>query len=259
MFYEKDAEAKGFYNFSYGAGGDTYAHFHGAKEFFFVKKGSITAVLDGETRVIGAGEAYFADGFCIHSYSDCKNTETFLFMGAGDIFEGIFKNLGGKPPKFFKFCDYDLLFNLFSVCEREYKDEKTRLTVFEGAARILMGAISQTVPFTEGRSEKGEKTVVAILKYAEDNLSGDLSLESVAEKFGYSKEHLSRLLHKYLSENWKSYIGRIRVKTAKKMLEKNPEDSVLKIAMDCGFDSANTFYRAYKREFGENPKRNKRG
>ena len=85
--------------------------------------------------------------------------------------------------------------------------------------------------------------------------SEDLSLNALAEKFGYSREHLSRLLHGALQESWNGYIGRLRAKNTHALLTASPELSVLEAAFACGFESSNTFYRAYAKEYGHPPKR----
>ena len=94
-----------------------------------------------------------------------------------------------------------------------------------------------------------------ILKYAQSHVEEELSLSVLSDRFGYSREHLSRILHKYLTETWNAYVNGLRVQKAEALLKADEEKNVLKIAYECGFDSQNTFYRAYKKEFGHLPRR----
>ena len=100
---------------------------------------------------------------------------------------------------------------------------------------------------------KQTELVCSILKYAVENPKNDLSLGTISDKFDYTREHLSRLLHKYLQENWNTFVNRIRVKKADNMIKQN-QGTILDILYECGFDSPNTFYRAYKKEFKKSPK-----
>ena len=58
-------------------------------------------------------------------------------------------------------------------------------------------------------------------------------------------------------ESWYAELAArgLRVQKAEALLKADEEKNVLKIAYECGFDSQNTFYRAYKKEFGHLPRR----
>ena len=123
------------------------------------------------------------------------------------------------------------------------------------AVKILFSEISESAPFIPRKADKQSALVCSVLQYAEERLCEDLSLAALARVFNYSQEHLSRVLHGYLSENWCAYVNRLRVRRAETLLKNDPSLSVLDAAFACGFDSPNTFYRAYKREFGKKPRR----
>ena len=48
----------------------------------------------------------------------------------------------------------------------------------------------------------------------------------------------------------------LRARAAHTLIESNKNSSVLDIALSCGFESLNTFYRAYRRVFGKTPLKN---
>ena len=74
----------------------------------------------------------------------------------------------------------------------------------------------------------------------------------LAEEFGYSKEYISRTFSKYVGA-MPRYINRLRVQKARRMLAEGGR-TVIETAFLCGFESPNTFYRAYKDAFGTPPK-----
>ena len=62
------------------------------------------------------------------------------------------------------------------------------------------------------------------------------------------------ILNKFLGESWNSYVNRIRAYKAQNILYYNPNKSISEILYECGFNSPNTFYRAFIREFGIHPR-----
>lgn len=255
-YYERPAEEKGYFHFQRREVSDTSAHFHSAPEFLFAEKGDQLVTIGGEKRILHEGEACFSEGFCIHSYSRVEGSIGHVLLGEKGYFDKIFAAFSGKlPPRFFRFDDYGLLNSLRELCNKDYAKEEHRRVAFEGAMGVLLAAVAETIPFEERKEDKHSSLVCEVLGYASEHLESDLSLAALSKRFGYTREHLCRILRKYLSENWNVYVGRLRARRANELLAERPDSSVLKIAFDCGFDSPNTFYRAYKKEFGDNPPR----
>lgn len=255
-YYELSAEEKGYTYFERRPAIPTFPHFHGAYELVLQRDGEQEVLIGGEKRTIRGGEGCFSDSFCIHSYFPKPTANCFVIVGNKECFERIFAFYGGKkPPRFFPFSNFKLLENLFELCQKPFKDPQNGRATFESAMGILLASIAEDTPFLGGETDKQGELVCKVLGYAEERFFDDLSLLALAKKFGYSHEHLSRVLHKYLSENWNGYVGRLRARKANERLMTDPRANVLDVAFACGFDSANTFYRAYKKAFGKTPRR----
>ncbi len=235
---------------------ETPAHIHRAPEILIVEKGEIEVIIDGERKTLIAGDGCFYHSFCVHAYLGVNGAEGYSFMGEGEAFARFFKLHDGKiPPAFFKFNDFKLLKNLLNLYDGVCQKKSNKYALFEGVLSILLANLEESVGFVDREPSKQGVAVCNLLKYAEENIIGDLSLKTVAEVFGYSREHFSKILNKYIAESWVDYVNRIRVRRVKAMLMTNSELTVLDAAFSCGFESANTLYRAYKKEFGESPKR----
>ena len=253
-YYELEAEKDEYYTFEYRASW-AKPHFHGAVEFIFVESGVLEITQDGETRLLQAGDACFTDSFCVHGHVEKSPVKAYVLVGARKFFQPFFEEKGNTtPPAFFVFQDFPLLQTLYALFQRPYAEERDRKQAFEGIVKILLAAIAEKHPFTGRKESKQTALVCEILRYAEENVSTDLSLQALAKRFGYTEEHLSRTLKRYLREGWNAYVNRLRVRRAKEMLE-NGDRTVLEIAYACGFSSPNTFYRAYRAEYGEKPRR----
>ena len=95
------------------------------------------------------------------------------------------------------------------------------------------------------------------LNYIYKNINNKITLDSLAKEFNYTKTSISRFLTKYLKTDLRRFINDLRAEQVRALLnnENYNDKSILDIALSCGFDSAATFYRSYKRRFMKLPER----
>lgn len=79
-----------------------------------------------------------------------------------------------------------------------------------------------------------------------------LTLTLLAEKFDLSEAYLSHLFKEHTGENFSSCLERIRMNNAHRLLE-NSDMSIENIAKSIGYNSDDTFRRAFKRYHGISP------
>ncbi len=96
------------------------------------------------------------------------------------------------------------------------------------------------------------KVMIDIVNHIEDNLHADLSVQSVAEFSGYSCHHFQKMFAAVTGLSLGSYIRRRRLTIAAAKL-KNSSERIIEIAMESGFESQESFTRAFKTMFGANP------
>lgn len=253
--YELLAEEKRYFRFHERPMVATGPHFHRAVELLFIYEGTQAVVVGGEQRILQPGEGCFCDSFCVHAYEKNANAPSTYVVGDRAYFQHFFSERGNKtPPKFFRFDNFTLLRTLREICNKNYQNEAGRYASIEGAMSILLAEIAEKNEFVLPQASRQNTLVCDVLQYAEAHITKDLSLSALSDVFHLSREHLSRVLHRYLTENWNVYVGRLRARHAHELLQENPSLCVLDAAFACGFDSANTFYRAYKKEFGFRPR-----
>jgi AraC-like DNA-binding protein len=82
----------------------------------------------------------------------------------------------------------------------------------------------------------------------------ELSLPDLAKSLGISVHQLSELLNVHLGLSFYDYINSRRLEYASNLL-KNPDCHlrILDIAFEAGFNNKNSFYRAFKENFGFTP------
>src|SRR5579872_686998 len=91
------------------------------------------------------------------------------------------------------------------------------------------------------------------LAYAAAHLDEDVSLSSLARQAGLSAFHLHRLFASTMGETPKQLTLRLRLGRAAVLLLTG-RDSVLDVALSCGFQSHEVFCRAFRRRFGMTPR-----
>lgn len=90
------------------------------------------------------------------------------------------------------------------------------------------------------------------IKYIDKNLNDALSVELIAEHFAFSPYYFHRLFTTVVGKSMIAYVRDRRVAYACKMLNET-DRKVLDIALDCGFDSAQSFSRSFKSVIGMSP------
>ncbi|HEX5226601.1 MAG TPA: AraC family transcriptional regulator [Bryobacteraceae bacterium] len=96
------------------------------------------------------------------------------------------------------------------------------------------------------------KRIQQALAYAAKNLDGDVSLDALAAQARMSTYHLHRTFLATAGETPKQFTLRLRLGRAAAMLVAT-RDSVLDIALACGFQSHEVFTRAFRKRFGITP------
>lgn len=92
-----------------------------------------------------------------------------------------------------------------------------------------------------------------IIKYINDNLSSELSLDLLSSKFYISKYHLLREFKKYTGYTIHRYIQQKRLIMAKSLLKDGIQ--VTEVCIKSGFGDYSNFIRAFKKAFGLSPKK----
>jgi AraC-like DNA-binding protein len=96
-----------------------------------------------------------------------------------------------------------------------------------------------------------ERVVRAKRPYADS----DLTLPKLAAMLNASHHHLSQLLNQRLGTTFYDYVNRLRIEEVKRCLAdpEKIEDSILDIALECGFNSKSTFNKIFKQETSLSP------
>jgi AraC family transcriptional regulator len=95
-------------------------------------------------------------------------------------------------------------------------------------------------------------SLLPLLVYIQAHLDGDLGLAALSRKAGLSPFHLQRRFKAAIGETPKAYTLRLRLERGAFRLLVH-DSTVLDIALECGFQTPETFLRAFRRHFGRTP------
>lgn len=91
------------------------------------------------------------------------------------------------------------------------------------------------------------------LGYIDKNYCGDITLERAAGVIPMSKSAFSKLFLRYNGIGFNQYVRRKRIEKALYLL-KTTDDTVLSIALQCGFKNSANFYKAFRQIAKSTPK-----
>ncbi|MFX3633887.1 MAG: response regulator [Candidatus Pristimantibacillus sp.] len=130
-------------------------------------------------------------------------------------------------------------------------DERGRLSLTQWRQELsagLIGFASRT-----GADRQRENNVMHdIAKYMEQNYNGEVTLQHISERFYLSREYISRRFKQEMGENVFDFLGRIRIKKAKLLLQ-NPHLKITQIADMVGYEDEKYFSKVFKKFEGCSP------
>ena len=248
MYYEKIVDEKSYYLFYFGRYDDstephfTPPHCHDAYELLVVTQGSVDAVLNGETITLKAGDILFADSYDVHSFV-FENCERYSLVFSKDhcrmLADGE-KTLPSCPS-----CDEKSFKAILSRLEEYnslYGREIPNGLLVESLVSYILGIIESSCGRVERRVRTNE-LMISVLDYINKNSDKDLTLTSVASKFGYAPSYFSAIFNKFVNMSFTNYLSYVRYTHAAEIILLQG-CTATDIAMKCGFGSMNSFYRA---------------
>ncbi|MBQ8395269.1 MAG: AraC family transcriptional regulator [Clostridia bacterium] len=226
-------------------------HFHKNREFLFCLQGPQEVIISGQKIIAESGDIIYVDDFEVHSYSNCKNAEAYMLVLSScyfDLFDQCFVNQ--RLPRLMRNADKNArIFSIVEDWKNSYRKEKyveDYYQIMVNGNRLFLAMMEEYG--TQKRSDSLNKmNIINILNYIDAHYNEDLNVETIARHFGFTKQYFARIFNAYLGENFRSYLNDLRVNKFLQIRKRvGKQETVMKIALDCGFNSEATFYRAYK-------------
>lgn len=220
-------------------------HFHRAIEYIFVLEGKAKITTCNFEKEFSAGEIAFIASYHAHSLYPIGHCRTRTIMLPSSYYERAKQR---SDLVFFALDDEEFNKKLFAISDEIKSASKSSDDlIFLGYIDVLLGLTIERYP-PLNPNEKHVTLITEIIKYLDDNFTEQLTLDSVAAKFGFSKYYFSRLFHRFFACNFTVYLNRLRVRFIENHLTDNV--NLTEVILSAGFNQTSTYYQFLKRENG---------
>lgn len=241
-FYENNADGNQYFNFHSATNNFIPARYHGSTEMIFVKKGRVKVIVNGHERLLSRVEIAVFHRFEVHYICGESGSDIYVLIFSDSFLPKSLQQQ--KLPNFLPNCPQTPSF--FSLLAWFEGIRKSATPVMQQSfVGLIVGMLCHVYP-TESYEKTDAQGFVRILSFIESNYAAPLTLDSLAERFGYTRNYFSMLFNKYTGMHLRTYLNRMRVEHVIQMHKEHPDTAIGQIAILCGFNSPGTFYRAVK-------------
>lgn len=243
-------------------------HHHDFYEVFFFLGGNVSYRAEGQLYQLKPGDVLLINPMVLHQpiiASDGPDYERIILWVDKEYLAGF---AGGELSRCFEGAERVKLLHLSASVQRAELTELLGRLVREcygkdyGASLYAEGLFMQIMaelnrlalqsaarPVTERDSSP---LVSELLSYINEHYSESLSLDELAKRFFISKYHLSHEFSRAVGTGVYRYIMLRRLTAAKQLLSEGVAPG--EVYGRCGFQDYTSFFRAFKAEYGVNPR-----
>jgi AraC-like DNA-binding protein len=139
------------------------------------------------------------------------------------------------------------VFDRFEIAENLPLAERTAYVKTLLSELIILLSASTGEKMVQNEDELGAR----VIRYLNNNIDSDVSLDSLAKRFFVSKYYLCRAFKKHNGVSVHGYITHKRIMYAKQLIESG--ETASGAAYKVGFGDYSAFYRAYVKIVGKSP------
>ncbi len=230
--------------------------FHSPLELYFVDEGEMEIFVSGQTRVLGAGSLAIVLSYEAHAYKTAESSRSSVLIIPQYMCEELYTLLGGRRLKTPFITDPEITSRI-KECYTALSDGGMSRVRQRGYLYIILGLIVETVGLGEEAEMPDTDLAARILHYIDENYKNGITAASISQHFGYNQSYLSRYFKSVFRITLTSYITAVKLRCAISLLGEGRRD-ITYCALESGFSSIRTFYRAFLSELGCSPKEYKR-
>lgn len=223
-------------------------HMHNEVEFLYIYKGKLKVHCNFQEYTAKPGDFVLIFPNTIHAFDIIEKPEYLLNIFKKNIMPTMvptFTNftLDGGPVIPSEVLHPEVVYGMEQVYAREELQGKNTITI--AYLTIAMEHIMNYIQLKPLKEDKNLEWIYQVLNYLNENYQNPIKLDDVSKELGISKYHLSRNFNIHIGCSINEYINTLRVERAKTLIE-TTDMQITRIALECGFDSLTTFFRAFK-------------
>ena len=250
-------------------------HWHDEVEIIYIKKGRGRVTLDFTSLYVEAGDIIVVSPGQLHAIGPAEYSmeyENIIFSldmlrtGSMDALSAEFFEpfLAGTIDFEHLICrdhkDYAALSSCLNhaddICRTFPKGYRLAIKgyLFEFFYTIFTNSTDIPSPKREPRLER----LKTVLKYIETHYASTISIDEIASVAGFSASHFMRFFKSAMGTSFTAYLAAYRLSMAARLLILT-NDSILDIALSCGYENLSYFNRSFKKRYKKTPGEYRRG
>ncbi|GEN48895.1 AraC family ligand binding domain-containing protein [Ligilactobacillus pobuzihii] len=247
-------------------------HSHKFLELNYMLSGTCKQTVDNKELTLREGDILLMNIGCSHSIESLGEDDiliNLLFRDKNISFDLLNKihsknsltydflsniSLGKKTKSNFIFFpqNSDIQKTMNSIIEEYYQQEPFSNSIIEAYLEILISKILRHHPIpTVKLPNEQEQLIFKCLKEIDENYK-NITLEELANKFGYNKEYIGNLIRKYTKSNFSDLKTKQRLINANNLLQSSTLP-INKIIEHVGIKNKNFFYEKFHNFYGVSP------
>ena len=254
IYYEYLRDKDANMHIALGKSSKSKPHFHKSLEVLYLVSGLMNCKVGDEEFIAGPDEIVFVHNYYVHSFYPFEEYEKIFFIVPSDYGNDLNKTLQ-KTTLPSRLSDAEFNRTLLPLIKKMYKERDTMShLVRKGYLNVIVGALFEHYPSKAVKNSSSVEFVVDILCYIDEHYSEPITLDILANHFGYNKYYFSRVFNRYVKENISNYINIVRLQHFMRLASEIETVYIAKLATECGFESLTTFYRYFNKVYGTTPK-----
>ncbi|MGN1160270.1 MAG: AraC family transcriptional regulator [Lachnospiraceae bacterium] len=117
---------------------------------------------------------------------------------------------------------------------------------------LMMELTQEMIDQRSHKKERIPQVVFSVVEWIKANYYKQISVQQLANEFGYQADYLSALFKKHMRSTLVQYVNKIRIENAKKLLA-DYGLSIKETAYACGFPDEKYFMKVFKKTEGLTP------
>lgn len=231
--------------------GQGHYSFHSQIELYFVEEGQIDAFINHQWRRLEKDQMAVSLSYDAHMYRSVGSSRSSILVIPPELcreFSAAVKNKQVKNP----FICHGETVRRIKTFLNEIKEQSANLVKQRGCIYMILGIVLENLFLAPTEDPAETELSSRILFYLNQNFRQEITLDSLAAEFGYSKSYLSRYFKACFGIGCNQYIHTLRLRNAILLLQEGNHTHTY-CALESGFTSMRTFYRVFQQEFGCTP------
>lgn len=223
-------------------------HFHKNYELAYVLEGEVELTLNENKYLLPPDTFALVLPNEFHAYHTPNTSRVWIGVFSAD-FVGEFAKMTArkKANKPYFTCQPQIREYLFNCL---ITDRRQSILLLKSALYAVCNEFLNTATLSDASTEKS--FIYDILHYISSNYQKEISLNTLADTYGYEYHYLSRQFHHHFHMNFKQFLNVYRIDYACDQLL-HTEQNITDIALSSGFQTMRTFNRVFLDQTGMTP------